>query len=70
MVHLPDYKIDPPETEEKAVCQCAECQNDLFEGDSAYKIGDKFYCDDCVECTTIEGYEPDWDCMPGGYDYY
>ena len=69
MVHLPDFKIDPPETEAKFVCLCAECKNDLLEGDSAYKIGCNVYCEDCVEHVTLEQEEPNWDSMPGGYDY-
>ena len=69
MVHLPDYKIDPPEIETKIISRCAECKSDLLEGESVYKVGNKVFCEDCVEHVTLEREEPDWDSMPGGYDY-
>ena len=69
---LPDYNINPPDSAEpRVVCKCKYCKADLLEGDEVHKIGDDYYCDDCVEHTTLEcePYEPDWDSMPGGYDY-
>lgn len=69
MYYVPDYKIEPPETEAKVVCRCCECKKNLYEGEDAYRIGDKFFCEDCVEHTTLECDDPDWDSMPGGYDY-
>ena len=68
MVHL---QIEPPEIELKVVCECAECKDKILEGESIYKVGDKVFCENCVEHTVAEyeESEPDWDSMPGGYDY-
>jgi len=34
--------------DEKPVCQCAECENDLFEGEWHYEADGQFFCD--VDC--------------------
>ena len=73
MYHVPDYKLDPPEyPEPEIVAYCKKCDCELYDGDTAYKIGEDYYCEDCVEPITLEyvEYEPDWDSMPGGHDDY
>lgn len=38
MHHLPDYKLDPPEDEEKVYCRCDECEEDIYFGEEIYVI--------------------------------
>ena len=54
----------------KPLEECKYCRCELFHGDKYFKIGSRFYCEDCVDTGELdaEDYEPDWDSMPGGYD--
>lgn len=38
----------------KPVARCAECDCDLYEGESVYRIGDDVYCEFCVETEVLE----------------
>lgn len=38
---------------------CAECGSHLYIGDTAYKMGDNYYCEECV--TPLELEEPERD---------
>ena len=39
---------DPP-----AVCQCAVCGDDMYEGDAAYPSGDGLMCEYCKNDTKV-----------------
>ena len=73
MEQIENYMVMYTEPEEKALKECKCCGCDLFHGDSYYKIGNDFYCEDCVDTGELDAedyeYEPDWDSMPGGHDY-
>lgn len=46
--YVPDYRLEPDE--EVPVCFCAECNGDIYEGDTVYKIdGDAICSDDCLQ---------------------
>ena len=37
-------------------CQCEKCYKDLYEGDNAYEIDGKIYCDQCIgKCAITVG---------------
>lgn len=54
MIRLPDccYDYRYERDKVKPVRECAECGTGLYEGDKAFVIGNKIYCDDC--CREIE----------------
>ena len=33
----------------RVCCQCDECGEDIYEGETAYRLGGKTYCSSCVE---------------------
>jgi predicted RNA-binding Zn-ribbon protein involved in translation (DUF1610 family) len=43
----PEPRLDPPEP--VAVCQCALCGEDIYEGETCYELGLDFYCENCIE---------------------
>lgn len=47
-VRCPNY-VEPRHLE-----RCAECYCELYAGDSAYLIGNKYYCEDCVRKIELE----------------
>ena len=51
----------PFDKEEEPLEECKCCGCDLFHGDTYFKIGNDFYCEDCVETGELdaEDYEPD-----------
>lgn len=53
---------------EEALRECDCCGLEMYEGDTYYKVGNKYFCESCVEVGQLEPDEPDWDSMPGGYD--
>lgn len=43
---------------EKEFTKCYFCGNSIYEGETYYCIGDRNYCDDCInECQKIAGEE-------------
>ena len=47
--------------------KCAGCGGDLYVGDTAYKIGDNYYCEDCCETVELENPERNEDFE---YEYW
>ena len=45
----------------KPVAQCESCGHDMFAGQDCYRIDGNYYCCDCVQCDTLEEYEPDYE---------
>lgn len=37
-----------PNATEKAVCECELCGDDIYEGETMYKLGDMYFCKECV----------------------
>lgn len=56
---------------EQILEKCAGCGCEMYHGDKYTKIGNDYYCEDCVDTGELDAdnYEPDWDSMPGGYDW-
>lgn len=48
------------EKEDKPLAECKCCGLDLFYGETAYKIGSEYFCEDCVEKCDLdeEDFEP------------
>lgn len=46
MYYVPDYKLEP--IEQGAVIFCDQCNGDLYEGDTVYKIDGDVICEDCL----------------------
>lgn len=53
MDNCPNYKPFP-------MYKCAECGEDLYVGNTAYKIGESYYCEDCCEMIEVERPEEDF----------
>lgn len=58
---LGDTPYDEKPLEE---CQCCGCE--LFHGDKYFKIGNDFYCEDCVDTGELDSEDYD----PGEDEYY
>ena len=45
----------------KPLEECKYCRCELFHGDKVFKIGSRFYCEDCVDIGELDkaDYEPD-----------
>ena len=39
----------PNADEPKVVCVCAQCGEDILDGDYCYHIGEDFFCEACME---------------------
>ena len=37
-----------PNAVQKAVCECEQCGDDIYEGETMYKLGDMYFCEGCV----------------------
>jgi len=49
---------EPPEG--KPVCVCDDCGDDICRGETYYRIGDAFICEDCIyDYAVIAGEEDD-----------
>lgn len=46
MNYVPDYQLEP--IEDGAVAFCDECNGDLYEGDTVYKIDGDTICEECL----------------------
>ena len=70
MERYENHMVMYTEDDEKPLEECKCCGCDLFHGDKYFKIGNDFYCENCVDTGELdeEEYEPDYDSMPGGYD--
>lgn len=44
--HVPDYKLEPDD--EQPVMFCGNCNGDLYEGDTIYKIDGDTVCEECL----------------------
>ena len=58
----------PEGPQDKPLHVCDECGNEIFVGDTAFKVtgfcNDKWYCCECCSLIEVEApdeYEPDWD---------
>ena len=51
------------EEEEKVLEECKCCGRELFHGDRYFKIGNDFYCEDCVDSGELDetDYWEDWE---------
>lgn len=47
------YERGPDESEDKPVCRCSECGEDIFFDERVWVFGDKVFCEACIEahCT-------------------
>lgn len=50
-----------PNYEPIKVCECDECGESIYVGDTAYKIGNRYYCESCCEVVEVEETERDDD---------
>ena len=62
-IENPMVLCNPFEEEEKVLEECKCCGCDLHHGDKYFKIGNDFYCEDCVDTGELdaEDYEPDYE---------
>lgn len=42
-----DYRFEIEEAE--VICNCSECGEEIYEGDTHYEIGPECYCEECME---------------------
>ena len=59
--------------ESELVARCRECDEPLYDGDTAYLIGGRYYCTGCVDdafvvCRNKDDYSHDDDTDDEGYD--
>ena len=47
-----DYRYEREKAKLIATCDC--CKQDMFEGDKAYIVDNKIYCDDCIKVVELE----------------
>jgi hypothetical protein len=49
-IHVPDYKLEPPEDTRKEVYHCTICDEPIYEGDDYYNIpGLGPCCETCID---------------------
>ena len=47
-IYVPERALEPPETEVDGVYRCAQCNEIIPGGEVCYKIGDAYYCEECL----------------------
>lgn len=52
MTHCPSACPNAPE--EPVFAECENCGEKIYDGDGYYKVGDCYYCIDCVSKETAE----------------
>ena len=63
MEHIENPMVMYTEDDERPLEECECCGCELFHGDRYYKIGNDFYCENCVDSGELDeaDYEPDYD---------
>lgn len=51
---LDRYLTNDPREDEEPVHVCYECEDGIYEGETCYKVGDKYFCKNCVEKVVAE----------------
>lgn len=46
MIHVEDYKLEPPE--DIVSCYCYECGREIFVGEDYYHFEYEIICEDCI----------------------
>ena len=57
-----------PNYEPDVFCSCSECGCNLYVGDTAYKIGDDYFCESC--CDKVELEMPEYDDSDYKYEMW
>ena len=61
MERLENFWVEIPEPREpKIIAECGYCGMEMYEGETYYKIGDVYYCENCVERGELEDNEEEW----------
>ena len=51
---LDHYLTTDPREDKEPVHICHECEDGIYEGETCYKVGDKYFCKNCVEKVVAE----------------
>ena len=58
MEHVENFWVDMPEPKEpKIITECSHCGMEMYEGDTYYKVGSNYYCDNCVDIGVFDDEE-------------
>lgn len=58
MEHVENFWVDMPEPKEpKIITECSHCGIEMYEGETYYKIGNSYYCDNCVDIGVFDDEE-------------